>query len=75
MAWSTRRSRIYLIMLANESRVAVPLHNQALSALLYATSMRAYTCLCDRIEASRWMSALGRLLPADGRNAKGCNTT
>ena len=49
-------------MLANESRVAVPLHNQALSALLYATSMRAYTCLCDRIEASRSMSALGRML-------------
>jgi hypothetical protein len=30
----------YLVMLANESRVAVPKHNQALSALLYATSMR-----------------------------------
>lgn len=30
----------YLVMLANEPRVAVPTHNQALSALLYATSMR-----------------------------------
>lgn len=30
----------YLVMLANESRVAVPTHNQELSALPYATSMR-----------------------------------
>jgi len=57
-------------MLANESRVAVPLHNQALSALLYATSMRAYTCLCDRIEASRWMSALGRKQPLTALNER-----
>jgi len=28
-----------LVLLANESRVAVPTHNQALSALLYATGM------------------------------------
>lgn len=29
-----------LVMLANESRAAVPKHNQALSALLHATGMR-----------------------------------
>lgn len=30
----------YMAMLANESWVAVPTHNQAMIALLYATSMR-----------------------------------
>ena len=32
--------KCFLDMLANESRVAVPTHNLALSALLYVTSMR-----------------------------------
>lgn len=46
----------HLVMLANESRVAEPTHNQALSALLYATGMRlnlpVRPLLCFQVDVS-----------------------